>query len=173
MKNKEIKKIVSNSFVIEKLQECEKKLSVILSDDEDLYSTIVEGCLLIEKPHPSNGYIIGEDTIKRWVLDKYPDLYTNVKHTEKREVFNVIYHLTYLIKGQHVLVKGALKRIFDEDYKKFYSDIYPKYREAIEEQIIKELYPGGVESNDEMQDTTESTSDIIGEVTEQIDGIEL
>lgn len=173
MKDKEIRRIATNSWVIKKLQKCEKNLSVILADDEKLYRTIVEGCLLVGKIHPSNDCIVCEDNIKKLVWDKYPDLYTNVELAEKREVFNIIYHLISLIKGHHILVKIGLKKFFDQDYKVFYSDIYPKYREVIEEQIIKTFYPGEIESNDKIQDKKESPADIIGEIIEQTDGIEL
>lgn len=133
MKPEELIKICSHRWVVDKLKECEKNLSQILIEDEQLFQQIMKGILLLNKVDPATENFIDKDIIREIILNKYPDVHVELDKETNGSIFAPISQLQLLIEGRHYLVKGTLQKALQEGIPNWYEI----YREAIEEKLKK------------------------------------
>lgn len=151
--------------IIEELQNMQKRLMELVETDEELARNIIEYTLLLGK----NKGVYVQD-MRKLVWNKYPNMYKDPKQEDKAELLEIIYYFSKIVMCKHKIIQDY---ILMHSSKEESSIFKAKLREVIEEEIIKIFYPGGVESDCEMKDLNEPVCDIMGEVTEQIDSIEL
>lgn len=147
------------SEIIEEVKRIEKRIAELADGDDEFISNIVEYSLLLCK-----GKGIYIDNIKKLVWKKYPDIRTDLKLEGKSELFYLAYDLGNIIIGKHKLTEDYISK--NAPKKEGWCDFKDQFRELIEEEVNRIFYPGGLEDG-------ESESGIIGNITEQLNDMEI
>jgi hypothetical protein len=145
--------------IIEELKRIEKRITELADGDNKFISNIVEYSLLLCK-----GKGIYIDNIKKLVWKKYPDIRTDLKLEGKSELFKLVYNLSQIIVGKHKLTQDYISK--NAPKREGWIDFQDQFRELIEEEVNRIFYPGGLEDG-------ESESGIIGNITEQLNDMEI
>lgn len=139
--------IVIHPEIIDELKKIEKRITELTDGDDETVSNIVEYSLVIGK---NQG--IYRENINNLIWDKYPDIATDYRFQDKRELFKLAFDLTEIIIGQHRLTKEyfrentPVERI-SEGYP-VWSNYVNQFREVLEPEIIKIFYASD-EGNEE------------------------